>query len=210
MKRFDVGILLGGGLIFLGILSLLEKIGLLHGAFSIFWGLLFLIGAAYFIRIYTMDKQSQWWALIPAMALFGIGAEAILPQALKFWDGALFLGSIAIAFWIIYLTDRARWWAVIPGGVLLTLAAITVLDKVSGLETGGLFFLGLGLTFLLVALLPNPTGKNQWAYIPGGILLAMGVFLGFGAQVALMPYFWPAVLILLGGVMIFFYFFKRE
>lgn len=210
MKRSNFGMLLGGGLILLGIMFLVEKIGLLHGVFNLFWGLAFLVGTAYFIRIYMEDTFARWWAIIPGMALLGMGIATLLPEPLKFLDGALFLGPIGLAFWIIYITDRARWWAIIPAGVLTTLAGISVLERVSGLTTGGLFFLGLGLTFLLVALLPNPVGKNQWAFIPGGILLALGVFLGLGAQVGLMMYFWPAALIVIGGVLIFFYFFKRE
>lgn len=211
MKRSNTGMLLGGGLILLGVLLLAEKAGgVLRGVSNLFWGLLFVAGAVYFFRMYMSDSRFRWWAIIPGMVLLGMGGGTLLPEPLKFLDSALFLGPIGVAFWIIYLTDRARWWAIIPAGVLSTLAVISVLDRVSGLATGGLFFLGLGLTFLLVALLPNGGTKNQWAFIPGGILLAIGVFLGIGTQAGLMMYIWPASLIVVGGVLIFFYFFKRE
>lgn len=206
MKRFGPATILGVALIIFGVLLLLEQMGILRGTASLFWKFLFLAGAFYFLRLYATDNHSRFWAIFPGMAMLGIGLSAFLPSAL---DGALFLGCISAAFWVIYGNDRSRWWAIIPGGVLLTLAAISVLDHVSGLATGGLFFLGLGLTFVAVALLPGPVNKNQWAFIPGGILLAFGVFLGLGAQVGLMAYFWPAFLIVLGCVLIFFYFFRR-
>jgi hypothetical protein len=218
MKRFDARIIFGGALVLFGGLLLLERIGILHGASGLFWGVLFLVGAAYFFNMFLKNPRTQWWAIIPGMAMLGIGGGALLPEAFDAWGGALFLGSIGIAFWVVYLTDRSRWWGIIPGGVLLTLAAISVMDEVGGIETGGFFFLGLGLTFLLVALLPhrpdalsgNSIGKTQWAYIPAGILLTMGVLLGIGSTSGLMTYLWPAVLILSGAALLFFYFFKRE
>lgn len=218
MRQLDFRVILGAGLVLFGALLLVEKFGFLSGAADLFWGLLFLVGAGYFLSIFLKDSRGQWWAIIPAMVMLGISIDALLPEAFEAWDGAFFLGSIGAAFWIIYLTDRTHWWAIIPGGVLTTLAAVSVLDDVSGVETGGLFFLGLGLTFLLVALLTqrpdatseNPGGKNQWAYIPAGILLVMGVLLGIGTESALMSYIWPVILIGSGVVLIFFYFFKRE
>lgn len=210
MRRFDFRIFFGGALIFFGGLLLLEKMGILRGAAGLFWGLLFLLGAGYFFQIFLRKPDTHWWAIIPSMVFFGIGAGAILPMVFGDWGGALFLGSIGIAFWLVYLTDRSRWWGIIPGGVLLTLAAITLVDNVfNGAETGGLFFLGLGLTFFLVALLPNSVGKMGWAYIPGAILVVMGALLG-GRSAGLAAYLWPVVLILIGGALLFFYFFKRE
>ncbi len=210
MKQSNFGIFLGAGLILLGVLFLIEKIGLLHGVADLFWGLIFVAGAAFFLRIYTKDSGTQWWAIIPGMVLLGIGLSALLPGPVKFLDSLLFLGSIGVAFWIIYITDRTRWWAIIPAGVLSTLAVVSVLDHISGLATGGLFFLGLGLTFLLVARLPGGDANNQWAYIPGGILLTIGLFISMSAKLAMIRYIGPIVLILIGGLLIFFYFKKRN
>ena len=209
MKRFDFRMILGMGLILLGGLLLLEKLGYLHGAGGLFWGLVFLAGAAYFFYVFFSNPRSQWWAIIPAMALLGIGGGAFLPAAFKSWDGALFLGGLGLAFWIVYLTDRARWWGIIPGGVLLTLAAVSVVSHVSAMATGGIFFLGLGITFLLVALLPNPLGGTQWAYIPAAVLAVIGVLLGSTSSAGLVDYVWPAALII-GGVLIIVGFFRRQ
>lgn len=209
MRRIDIRTILGVGLILIGGLLLLEKLGILHGASGLFWGLVFLAGAAYFWYLYVKNPRGQWWAIIPGMVCLGIGVDAFLPSAVEAWSGALFLGAVGLAFWIIYVSDRAHWWGIIPGGVLLTLAAITVVERVSAMDTGSLFFLGLALTFLLVALLPNPLGKTQWAYIPAGVLAVLGLLLGTSA-VGLASYVWPAALILGGLLIIFGFYFRRE
>ena len=88
--------------------------------------------------------------------------------------------------------------AVIPAGVLTTLSAVTLASRhVTGSAAGGVFFVGLGLTFLLVALLPSPQGKMWWAFIPAGILLAMGILL-IGAFTGLTNYVWALALIGVG------------
>jgi hypothetical protein len=73
---------------------------------------------------------------------------------------------------------------------------------VAGLETLAdwsdvIFFLGMGVTFLLVALLPNQTHDTRWAFIPGGILTALGLAL-FAPLEPLINYIWPVVLVGLG------------
>jgi len=211
MRRFDVGTMIGAALILLGGLLFLEKLGFLRGASDLFWGLIFLVGAGYFFYVFWRAPQSQWWAVIPAMTLLGIAGEIVLPASLHYWSGALFLGAIGLSFWIVYGMNKARWGAIIPGGVLFTLAVITVLDeRFSGMDTGGIFFLGLGLTFLLVALLPNSTGKTQWAYIPALILLLLGALLASSTTTGLTAYVWPVVLILAGIAIIVWYFMRRD
>ena len=140
--------------------------------------------------------QGAWWAVIPGLALIGVGASIVLPGQ---WSGFSFLGFLRISFFAIYLADRQRWWAIIPG-VLITLGCVPVLTDVHGArETGGIFFLGLGLTFLLVAAL----AWMQWAYIPGVILLLMGAALGYTSMTGAVNYVWPAALILMGLLLIF-------
>ena len=210
MKRFDIRTIVGAGFVVLGGLLFLEKLGLLHGAGDLFWGLLLLAGAAYFGYVYFTDRSTYFWAIFPALVLLGMSAGAFLPPGLDNWSGAFFLGAIGLAFWIIYLNDRVHWWAIIPGGVLFTLAGVSVIRHASSTDTGSLFFLGLAVTFLLVAVLPNPLGKMQWAYIPAGALALIGFLVGGASTVGLSAYVWPAVLILVGIFFIFGFFVRRE
>jgi hypothetical protein len=213
MRRFDIRMIFGLGLMLLGGLMLLEKFGILRGASSLFWGAAFLVGAAYFFYVFVQSPQGSWWAIIPAMALLGMGASAILPHVFSGLGGGIFLGALGVAFFVVYATDRLRWWGIIPGGVLLTLALVSVLadsDTFNALGSGSIFFVGLALTFLLVALLPNPVGKMQWAYIPAAVLFIMGAVLGSTSTAGLADYVWPVALIIVGLLVIAGFFFKRE
>jgi hypothetical protein len=197
MNRINFRILIGGALILLGVLMLLQRFNIFSGAVDIFWGAIFLLGGAYFLYRFVLDIRGEWWALIPGFALIGVGASVVLPGQ---WSGFSFLGFLGISFVAIYLSNRQRWWAIIPGGVLITLGFVAALaDMYGARETGGIFFLGLGLTFLLVAVLAS----MQWAYIPGVILLLMGAALGYTPFEGALNYVWPAALILIGLLLIF-------
>jgi len=197
MNRINFRILIGGALILLGVLMLLERLGIFRGATDIFWSVIFLAGGVYFLYRFALDMHGEWWAVIPGLALIGVGAAVVLPGQ---WSGISFLGFLGISFLAIYLSNRQRWWALIPGGVLITLGIVAALTDIYGArETGGIFFLGLGLTFLLVAVLTS----MQWAYIPGVILLLMGAVLGYTSMAGELNYVWPAALILMGLLLIF-------
>ena len=198
MKRLDYRILIGAGLIVLGALMLLERLGLFHRALDVFWGGVLLIGGAYFLYRFASNPREEWWAAIPGTALAGLAAESLWPRALGNWGGLFFLSGLGLGFFAVYLSGRERWWALIPGGVLVTLGIIAALSDQFGIEeTGGVLFVGLGVTFLIVALLAS----KQWAYIPGVILLAMGALLGT-AYAGALDYLWPAALVVCGLLLI--------
>jgi hypothetical protein len=207
MRRIDPRVLIGILLVLGGVLSLLDVQGVISNAGGIFWGLIFAAGALAFMYLMLNDRNN-WWAAFPGFTLLGLAASAFLPESLEAYDGFVFFLGISAGFWWVYFNDRSHWWAIIPAGVLLTLGTVSVLEDVEGLETGGIFFLGLGITFLLVALLPGE-GSRSWALIPGILLVLFGAILGtpfFG----LASYFWPAVLIILGGFFIFRFFRDRS
>jgi hypothetical protein len=211
MKRFDFRVLLGGGLMLLGGLLFLEQFGLLKGVAGMFWGAVLAVVGAAFMRVFFQNMRTNWWAVIPAFALFGMAADTILPERFSGWGGAFFLGAVGLAFWTIYFTDRSRWWAIIPGGVLVTLAVVSLADNFFVLEggNGSIFFIGLGLTFLLVALLPNPVADTRWAYIPSAVLVLMGAFVASSATAGLANYVWPVALIAVGLGLIGGFFIKK-
>ena len=201
MNRSNIRVFIGGALVLLGVLMLLERIGVIRFAVAIFWAVLFLLLGAYFLYRFAMNGNREWWALIPGFTLIGMGVSAVLPGK---WSGLAFLGFLGLSFLAVYLNNRGRWWAIIPAGVLITLGVTAVLTDAYGAregarETGGIFFLGLGLTFLLLAVLAS----LQWAYIPGVILLLMGVLLGYTRFTGVFNYVWPAALILVGLLLIF-------
>ncbi|MDX9991079.1 MAG: hypothetical protein RBS68_03415 [Anaerolineales bacterium] len=212
IKRFDFRILLGGGLILLGGLQLLEQVGLLKGASGWFWALALALVGVFFMRLFVQNMRSNWWAVIPAFAVFGMAADTIVPENLSIFSGMFFLGALGLAFWTIYGADHSRWWAIIPGGVLLTLAAVNVFDNFLPANSEGsesVFFIGLGFTFLLVALLPNPLTDTRWAYIPAAALVLIGAFVASTAVAGLANYIWPLALIGVGLGLIGGFFLKK-
>ena len=115
MKRIDLRIAIGAGLILLGMLLLLERFGLFRGASAIFWGLVFLAGGIYFFNRFANNTIGEWWAVIPGSALAGIGVDSLLSGVLRDWGGFFFLGFLGAGFLAVYFSGRERWWAIIPG-----------------------------------------------------------------------------------------------
>jgi hypothetical protein len=197
MRRINPRLLIGVLLLVGGFLSLLDAMGVISNAGGIFWGLVFGAGALAFLYLLFNDQTNNWWAAFPGFTLLGLAVSSFLPDSLDVYGGLAFFAGISLSFWWVYFMDRQRWWAIIPGGVLLTLGIVSALDEASEAATGGSLFLGLGLTFILVAILPGGSSR-MWALIPGTILLILGALVGtplFG----LAQYFWPIVLIVLGG-----------
>ena len=208
MKVLKSHVLWGLLLIIMGVLFLVESLGIL--ALGGAWSVLFFAGAIAFASVFLQDRDS-WWAVIPAMTLFGIGALIVigtyLSPAYAELGSGIFLGSIGLAFWIIYFsTRRTQWWAIIPGGVLVALGTSLILQPFVAEDAfAGLFMLGIGLTFALLYLLPTPEGRQGWALIPAGILAVIGLGLllpAIGFPVSALNLIWPLALILIGAYLL--------
>ena len=202
MNKLGSRILWGVLLIAVGVLFLLQSLGVIRFV-EILWPVLIGMASLAFLFVFFSAPQTNWWAAIPGFVLLSVAGvvalDQLAPDVGETWSGSLFLGGIALAFWMIYVFNPAQWWTVIPGGVLLTLAAIAGLSSVlQGVEMGGVFFLGLGVTFALLALLPTPEGRLTWSIVPAIVFLVMGVLIT-AAAAELINYVWPAALIL-GGL----------
>jgi hypothetical protein len=199
-------ILWGCLLILGGVLFLLQNLGVIEFG-GLFWAVLLGLGALFFLTIF-FTSRTNWWALIPGMALMGVALVVILgylsPGISDVWSGFIVLGSIGLSFILIFLVNHQNWWALIPGGALITLGLVSgAAQFLPGIETGGIFLLGLGVTFALVALVPTPQGRMWWAWIPAGILAFIGLILTAVAG-NIFIYIGPFVLIVGGGILIYF------
>jgi hypothetical protein len=205
-KNFNTifGILLIAGGVLLG----LQQFGILGGNVgdALFTGL-WAIGAFYFGNLFLQDRAHWWFALIALIlgswAVSGL-LDLLLP-GLSIGDavsGALFLGAIGAGFLVAYTRQRSNWWAIIPAGVLFTLAIISFVDGFPGLvlpfDSGSLLFFGIGLTFLVISFMNIEGQRFSWALIPAIVLIAFGVFVGFG-QTQSWNIIWPALIILFGA-----------
>ncbi len=219
MKRLDFRLAIGGMLILMGALMLLQQFGIISGALSIFWAVLLIATGVVFLSVFAFNRQ-HWWALIPGLTLVGIGVIPLLPGEYTYLGGSIVLGAVGLSFFGIYLSNREHWWAIIPGGVLATLAfcaylAFHVGEKISGVKIdevvlGSAFFLGLALTFFLVAVLPNPHGRMKWAFIPSVALFLTALTAASFRLQQVMIYVWPFVLVFGGIYLIYLYFRSRN
>ncbi len=192
-------------LIAMGVVFLLSNLHMLPFELNnnqIFWTAAFGVGGLAFVAAFLSSVNENWWAAIPGFTLLGLAAIIGLPALANVFGGAVFLGMIGLSFWVIFRVRREVWWAVIPGGVLLTLAGVTLLAETDGFASGGFFFLGLALTFLVVYFLPTNAGRMYWAIWPAGVLGVMGALIMTGAA-GVARFIWPAVLILIGGLLVY-------
>jgi hypothetical protein len=214
MKKLDLTMLIGFGLIVVGALFMLQTLGIVEGILPILWMLIFAASGAIFLYFYWINRES-WWALIPGFTLLGLAGLLVMteygPKAVEDLAATLFLGSIGISFFVIYGVNRENWWAIIPGGVLLSVAVMVLLESLvhNGDLVVSIFFLGLASTFAALALLPSPSGRMRWALIPAGILSVMALIF-FGIAVEAFQYIWPAGIILVGLYILYRTLFKEK
>jgi hypothetical protein len=206
-SRLFWGLLLMGG----GLLLLLSNLGVIEINAPV-WSVIFLVASIGFLSVFVTDREN-WWALIPGMVFLALASITYLnfvyPDLGGLLSGVIILGSIGLSFLLIYLVNMDNWWAIIPMGVMFTIATVTGLSNlVSESDVGGIFFLGLGLTFLIVAVLPSHRGELKWAFIPGGILIGMGLLIlaAWGGWINIIG---PSVLIIFGLLLIYRSFRKR-
>jgi hypothetical protein len=192
-------------MILAGAIFLLENLGFI--AISPYlWGGLLVAGGLIFLYLYVSNRE-EWWYIIPAFILLGVGAILILLTAFPDIRGELvptiILGAIGLSFIIVYLTNTENWWAIIPAGILLTLSlALGSSAVLGGLAFASIFFLGIALTFGVLYFIPTPEGRLTWAIYPALGALAFGVVVSLGAG-SIGAFIWPLALIL-GGLLLIY------
>ena len=179
MKRFDMRIIFGVVLIIAGSMFLLQNLGVFHGGAKLLGAIV--VGGAGLASLYVYaNNKENWWALIPGSTLMAIALNILLdvvsPSLSNMLGGIIILGGISLGFWIIYFTQHGSfWWAIIPAGVLSSVAFSELGEAIFNGRADGLFLIGLGATFLYIASLPGYQSQLKWAYIPGYILVAIGI-----------------------------------
>jgi hypothetical protein len=166
----------------LGLVLVVLGLAILASNLEVFWigsallGLLLFGGLGIvFLAIYRQRDQN-WWAAIPAGALFGLAGVTLLesiesvPGGLS---GAVFLWGCAIPFIILFRKEPRFFWASIPGGFLAVLGLLALLSstRLGGAFFTWLLFWGFGLAFAIV-FLKQPS--RWWSVIPSGVFFSLG------------------------------------
>lgn len=212
MKNSFWRAILGLGLIFVGLISILQILNIIQFEGQL-WGFIFaaffILAGLIFISVLFSDR-SKWWAAIPGFSLLGLGALMGVSLLNDAWAevAAIFLFlSVSLGFWVVFFLDRKQWWAIIPAGSLIALT-LTIFNETVlipsfnlQIESGAIMLLGLALTFALTAILPAREHKTQWAWFPAIILLVIGLLAGLAATPYL-NFLWPLLLIAGGGYLV--------
>lgn len=200
------GLIWGVPLVAIGFLFLLSNFGLIGSIRELFLAVLFGAGGLMFLMVFQRDRQTQWWALIPSFALFGLAIRDLVGWGLPFFGRSmgesLFLGSIGVAFLLIYLLRREHWWPIIPAGALLTLATEAFLEIfIPSRFLEGFFMAGLGLTFFAIYYLYRSDAGLRWT-LPVSLGLLVLSAIKVVKAVIVWKFVWPLALIALGLLLI--------
>ena len=124
--------------------------------------------------------------------------------------GGLIVLGIGTAFLIGRMTT-GRYGYAVPAGILIGIGSyLTVRDMLGpgALESGGWWFICLGLGFALTYVIGGRAG-DVWPLFPATVLILLGLVLfGFTAlsplaSLAWIVSYWPVVLVLVGGWLLF-------
>ncbi len=196
-KRGYASVIWGGLLIILGLVLLAQNLDLLGDVGASLWSIFFGAGGLLFLAIYIGDRR-QRWALIPGLALFGIGSAILLSdQGLvpEHAVASIILAAIALPFFMIFLSDPEQWWALIPSFTLTGSAAGVFLEGaglISDETVAAVIIGGVSTGFLVIYLIDR---KQWWALIPGGIMAIIAFFMLLATTA---QYIWPLAIIVLG------------
>src|ERR1043165_530735 len=140
-------------------------------ASPLFFGLIIPFAAAYF-----MDRERNWWALIPGGVMTFLALTTLLVDrtARDEWVGSLFLFMVAVSFLFVYLQRRTRIWALIVAYSVGVLGFAPLLASFGRNADyfGALFLFAIALPFFAVYF---RSVANWWAIIPAGVLTTLAV-----------------------------------
>ena len=211
MKSANASIIAGVVLIALGVLLLLDRLGVMDTA-AFVAPLIFAAVGVLFLSLFVRRREN-WWAAIPGSVFLGLAAVIITTQLTGgAWGAAFLFLFMGAGFAAVFLREPGNWWALIPSGVMFTLAGIVALpQELQGTPTAAILFLGLAATFGVLSLVPvrvdeasDHPERMKWPLIPAGILTVMGLIFVLQATALLIPadFAFPAVMILAGAALV--------
>jgi hypothetical protein len=189
------GLVWGGLLILLGIMSLAETF---FDTGPWVWVFVLAAGGFGIYGIYAM-KRTEKWMLIPSYVLLAVAALVAFINLNILRDEAIatfVLWAVGLPFLVVYLQNRAQWGFLIPAyvlfavGLMVGLIGLRILDD---LLIPAYVMIAISLPFFVTY---TRDRSQWWPLIPGGITAAIG--LAFLIAEAAVQYVVPAALIIAG------------
>jgi hypothetical protein len=190
------GLVWGGLLILLGVLSLVETYTDLS---AWVWVAVLTVAGLGVYGIYAKDRSEKWMLIVSYVLLVVAGLVMLITLNIL-RDEAIatyVLTAIALPFLLAFLqSDRTKWGLLIPPyvliavGVMVGLIGLGILDD---LLIPAYVLIAISIPFFVVYARDT---KQWWPLIPGGITALIG--LSFLIAEAAVQYIVPAVLIIAG------------
>lgn len=207
-------LILGGALLLVGLLSLLNNLELLQMREAYVLSLIFagcgavLVqhGSPTFLSISKEKSEPRKWTFYLGSALILVGAIIFIAEVRFLPDeiiGTMFLWLGAGILYRIYQRDLKHWWVLLFAGPMFTIGAVVLLEGfrlLRGDTIGVLIMLGFAGTFAYVYSLRAPERKLDWAKYPALGFFLIAVFILLANQLDGAIPFVISGLFILGGL----------
>jgi hypothetical protein len=181
MEKNQTRFLIGGALLIIGLLSLLNNLDIFQLREEYVVSLIFAgSGVVLMQHGWTPRKWTFYLgsALVIAGAMIFIAENRLLPDEMI---GTLWLWLIAGILYRVYLHDRNKnWWLWLFVGPMFTIGLVVLLEGfrlLRGDTIGVLLMLGFAATFAYLYSLRSPERKLDWAKFPAAVFFLIGVFI---------------------------------
>ena len=207
MEKAKSNLVFGSLLVLIGLAYLLNNLDIIFIESEVAVSTIFLAIGAYLL--FKFSKTKAMGFLIMGAIFTFIGLVIWLESIPGFDDqfiGVIVLWTAAALFSYGFLKNSENWGFLIPAGILFTIGSMVWLEMVLYNEDvlGSVFFLGLGSTFGFLYLIRNDENRLDWAKVPALCLVAFSGFLFLVTSDSLITdMFFPVVLILLGGYLVY-------
>jgi hypothetical protein len=207
-------LLLGGALLGIGVLSLLNNLELFQMREEYVLSLIFAgcgavlmqHGSPTFLSISKGKSGPRKWTFYLGSALVIVGAVIFIAEARFLPDemiGTLWLWLGAGVLYRVYQRNAKNWWTLLFAGPMLVIGAVVLLEGfrlVRGDTIGVLIMLGFAGTFAYVYSLRAPERKLDWAKYPALGFFLIAVFILLANQLEGAIPFVISGLFILGGL----------
>ncbi|WP_228145561.1 hypothetical protein [Paenarthrobacter ureafaciens] len=113
MKSANASIIAGVVIIVLGVLLLLDRVGIMDTA-SFVAPLIFAAVGVVFLALF-IRRRANWWAAIPGSVFLGLAAVITTAQLTGgAWGAAFLFVFMGAGFAAVFLREPGNWWALIP------------------------------------------------------------------------------------------------
>lgn len=212
MENNRTRLLIGGGLLLIGLLSLLKNLEIFYLSEEYVVSLIFAgVGVMMLQHGRATTTTPRRWtfylgaALVTVSTIIFIAENRFLPNQTA---GTLVLWLLAGLLFRIYQHDRNKnWWVLLFAGPMFTVGLVVLLDGfrlVRGEIIGVLLMFGFAATFGYLYALRSPERKLEWAKFPATIFFLIGVFIFLAREFhGMIPFFISGLFILTGLYMIY-------